>query len=461
MTFEPIIADIRFGCGLAPHIAAPSSLQAILDGLTEPDRMSIRFPIPSYAKFRDRLKIRAELQGQLKASRGTDQAADVRENIRLMNAEAYRDQLQWLAVHLVRRSHSETPFLERLEGFWADHFTAAGKGGLIRRAASPYTESAIRPKMAGRFEDLLISAVTHPLMLHYLDQQQSVGPNSVRGKKAPGKFGLNENLAREVMELHTLGVDGPYTQDDVTQMAALLTGLKSNNKTGRKFLLGQAEPGLKVVLGKTYGHDAPSFGDIEAVLRDLARHPATARHLARKLAVHFVSDAPDPDLVRAIAAAWIDSDGLLTHVYEALLSHPAAWTETAVNVKRPFDFVASACRALAVSAPTLLQMEDKDMRRRFLGPLSLMGHVWQQPNGPDGLEEADSAWITPQGIAARLQWAMAVPQMLVSQLPDPRQFVETALGPKVPERVRFAAAAAESRSDGIGLVLASPAFQRM
>ncbi len=160
-------------------------------------------------------------------------------------------------------------------------------------------------------------------------------------------------------------------------------------------------------------------------------------------------------------AAYRDSGGTLRAVYATMLAHPSAWRREGGNVKPPFDFIASACRALAVPDHALSDMKESEVRLRFLEPLRLMGHVWQKPDGPDGLEEADSAWITPQGMAARLQWAVTIPQLLLPDLPDPRAFVTVALGPLVTDRVAFAARAAESRADGIGLVLASPAFQRM
>ncbi len=461
MRFDPILADMRFGCGLSPDIAPPESVDAMLRGLAQPDAMADAFPIERFDTFLGRMQRRVELSQIRRKNRGTELAATARKDSKLLNKAARQDALGWMAAHIARRVKSTTPLRERLEFFWADHFTATGKRGVIRRATSPYMESAIRPNLNGRFEDLLIAAVTHPVMVHYLDQQTSVGPNSVMAQRRPGKVGMNENLAREVLELHTLGVDGPYTQTDVRELAELLTGLTINFNTGRQFRKPMAEPGAETVLGKSYGGDNPGLRDIEAVLRDLARHPATARHMAGKLAVHFVSDTPEPALVDALEAAWRDSDGDLPLVYAALLNHPAAWETTRPNVKQPFDFVTSACRALAVSPERLLSRDPRALNLWLYAPLRLMGHVWQKPEGPDGLQEADSAWITPQGMAARVQWAMTVPGPLRKGLPDPRDFVETALGPRANDTIRFAAAAAETRQDGIGVVLISPAFQRM
>ncbi|WP_425072400.1 DUF1800 domain-containing protein [Sagittula sp. S175] len=460
--FDPVLAEVRFGCGLSPRVAAPDGVAAMLEGLVAPDVMAERFPIEDFETFRERMAEKQRLAKFVKKNRETEEGKATAKQIKLMQRAAREDWLKWMAAHISRRVHTATGFRERVVFFWADHFTATGKNGLIRRATSPYMQSALRPRVAGRFEDLLVEAVTHPVMLQYLDQARSTGPNSPATLARPDKRGMNENLAREVLELHTLGVGGPYTQGDVRQLAELLTGLTFDAENGRKFSKGWAEPGAETVLGKTYGGGKNAhFRDIEAALRDIANHPAVAGHLARKLVVHFVSDEPDEALVASVADVWRESGGDLMAVYGALLEHPAAWAPERRNFKPAFDFMASACRALDMPHEAMVGLSEAEFRARMQGPLSMMGHVWQKPDGPDGLPEEDAAWLTPQGVAARLQWAVTVPQLMLAELPDPRGFVDVALGPDAPEAVRFAASAAESRADGIGLVLASAAFQRV
>ncbi|MDJ0823629.1 MAG: DUF1800 domain-containing protein [Paracoccaceae bacterium] len=460
MRFDPVLAEIRFGCGLSPFVPAPESVEALLAGLTAPDVVAERFPVETFEAFLPRVREVGRLRQIRRANRGTAEDDDAREAIQRLNQAARVESFKWMAAHIARRVETTAPLRERMAFFWADHFTATGKDSVLRRASSPYLESAIRPNMTGTFEDLLFEAVTHPLMVHYLDQAFSMGPNSQRAKVKKGR-GLNENLAREVLELHTLGVDGPYTQTDVTELAELFTGLTHNfQKQGRAFNPNLSEPGTQTILGKTYGPDG-AMRDIRRVLRDLARHPATARHIARKLAVHFVSDTPDPALVDDLTAVYRDTGGELMPLYRALLTHPASWDTDQPNVKQPFDFVTSALRALAVPPEVYLPLPERRFRVLFERPMVGMGHVWDKPDGPDGLPEEDSAWITPQGLAARLQWSMIVPQQLVPDLPDPRDFVRQALGRRATATLEFAAAAAESRADGIGIVLASPAFQRM
>jgi uncharacterized protein (DUF1800 family) len=287
----------------------------------------------------------------------------------------------------------------------------------------------------------------------------SVGPNSDVAARRKKNTGLNENLAREVMELHTLGVDGPYTQSDVRQLAELFTGLTFQVNAGFKFNKHFAEPGSETVLGKEYGGDQTRLRDIHTALRDLARHPATARHLSWKLAVHFVSDTPTEALVVAMTRRYDETGGDLMPVYETMLNHPDAWIPQG-NVKQPINFIGSACRALAVAPELISSFDERAFQLNIIQPMGLMGQIWQRPEGPDGWPEEDPQWVTPQGVAARLQWAVSVPQVLKPELPDPREFVQTALGSRGSAAVSFAAKAAESRADGIGLVLASPAFQR-
>ncbi|MEL6617975.1 MAG: DUF1800 domain-containing protein [Pseudomonadota bacterium] len=459
--FDPQLAEMRFGYGLSPSVAPPVDASAMLDGLRGPDEMAARYPIEPFDTFRLRMVEVAKAADLRRKNRGTETAKEARKTRNLLNRTAREDMFRWAGHTFLRRVWTPSGFRERLVAFWADHFTAHGKRGVVRRATQSYIEEAIRPHVAGTFDDMLQAAVLHPLMLDYLDQLRSMGPNSIRAqRKGPAKAaGLNENLAREVLELHTLGVDGPYSQEDVTQLAELFTGLAFQPQNGFKFRKDFVEPGAETVLGKTYA-DATNIQPIREVLSDLAAHPATARHIAWKLAVHFIADDPPADLIDGIEAAYLDTGGDLSALYAALLDHPAAWAPDLQNVKPPVDFMSSALRALALPDDAVTVLNEKDMRRVFAEPLVQMGQEWERPTGPDGWPEEDPAWITPQGLAARVAWAMRAPEYLLGTLPDPRVFVDHALGGQATEPVRFAAAAAESKSEAIGLVLMSPAFQR-
>lgn len=461
LAFDPELADIRFGCGLSPIIAPPVSVAEMIGRLRGPDVMAARYPIENFEAFGARMKESHRLRVIQRNNRGKPKGEAARKERNVLKGTTRQDQIRWLADTMLRRAHTPDGLRERLVYFWADHFTAQGKAGVIKRATSPYIQSAIRPHVTGRFGDMLQAVAKAPLMLHYLDQHNSMGPNSDMGLRRKNKRGLNENLAREMLELHTLGVDGPYTQDDVRQLAELLTGLTYDPQGGFKFRKEFVEPGAETVLGVSYGSDNAQLSDVLAALDDLARHPATALHIARKLAVHFVSDSPDADLVAHLAARFTETDGDLGAVSAALLEHPSSWGMNAPNIKQPIDFVGSAMRALAVAPDALPRDKEARMRALFVVPMALMGQQWQNPVGPDGWPEQDSAWITPQRLAARLQWAMTVPSVLRQPLPDPREFVGHALGGRAPDEVRFAASAAENREVGIALILSSPAFQRM
>ena len=461
MTFSPEVADIRFGCGLSPLIAPTRSAEALLEGLHGQDTMRSAFPIETFDVFLQRTAAFQRFSLQIRKEKNTAKAEALFKKRQKLNRDARNAMTRWFSQTVLRWTYTEHGFRERLAFFWADHFTAHGRSGVLRRATSPFVEDAIRPNIATTFADLLIAAVTHPLMLHYLNQNRSVGPNSPVISKNRGLKGLNENLAREVLELHTLGVDGPYSQNDVRQLAELFTGMTFRPDAGFRFNKSFVEPGAETVLNKTYESVTPSIKPIHAVLRDLAAHPATARHIAWKLAVHFVSDTPDAGLIDHLTARYLETGGALAPLYAALLEHPAAWDDRLQNVKPPADYVASACRTLQVSSEGLRALKPKQQRRHLLQPLTLMGQIWQTPPGPDGWPEEDAAWLTPQGVAARMHWAMTAPRTLLNQsLPDPRQFVTDALGSRARDAVRFAARAAESRPEAIGLVLASPAFQR-
>ncbi|MEO0938416.1 MAG: DUF1800 domain-containing protein [Pseudomonadota bacterium] len=457
--FDPEFAEMRFGSGLSPLLAPPRDVSDLLERLRAPDTMAAQFPIEGFDVFRSRMLEYQRLRRVRRDNRGTETGQKADKAARLVQKAARQDMVRWLGRSMLRRAHTQSGFFERLVFFWADHFAARGKAGVMRRATSPYIEDAIRPNVTGRFADLLRSAVTHPVMLEFLDQHRSHGPNSNRAMQSNGRLGLNENLAREILELHTLGVDGPYSQDDVAQLAELLTGLSFNAKQGFRYVKAMAEPGAETVLGTTYS-DKSTLAPITAVLEDLAAHPATAQHLASKLAVHFVSDTPDPALIDHLAARYSQSGGDLMQVYAALLGHPAAWESRGANIKTPVEFVGSAMRALAVQPEQIEALNEGQMRNRVLTPMAIMGQTWQKFPGPDGWAEEDENWISPAGLAGRVQWAMGAPIHLVEALPDPRAFVHTALGRFASDDVIFAAGAAESRAEAIGLVLMAPAFQR-
>lgn len=457
---DPDIAAIRFGLGLGPLAEWDVQPEDMLLRLVGPDEAAARWPIPRFADAKPSLAEQFQLTLDMNAARDAgdeDRQAEIKarrqtyaEDISSLYWESFRNTL-------ARATLSRDGFRERLVEFWANHFTVRSENSRTRHLVTPFVEEAIRSRLTGRFADMLWAVTIHPMMLLYLDQVSSIGPNSRVGRGS-GR-GLNENLARELLELHTIGPDGPYDQTDVRELAELLTGLSFRADRGFYFEQLRVEPGAETVLGEDY----PATADLEnilSVIMDLAHHPATARNVSRKLAGYFVSDTPPQDLVDAMAKRFKETGGDLLAVYEVMLGHPQAWEAPRQKVKTPFGFVASALRGLGLEEGFFEAVPRSVLRTGFERQLSVMGQDWQRPVGPDGFGTLAHEWVTPQGMAGRINWAMTVPQRLVETLPDPRDFVVAALGRNVPETVRFAARAAETRPEGVGLVLASAAFQR-
>lgn len=380
-----------------------------------------------------------------------------------------------LADIAARYRHAVTtdqPFVERLVRFWSNHFAVSIDKSTARLYAAPMEREAIRPHVLGHFGDMLLAVETHPAMLRYLDNVASVGGDSklvhwqaVRAKRKSDnggdgmpmrKLGLNENLAREIMELHTLGVNGGYTQADVTELARAITGWSvpaprqlTDARSGFVFRANAHEPGARRIMGKQYAEDGEGQG--RAVLRDLAMHPATARHLSLKLARHFVADAPPDALVRRMAKAYLDSGGQLVALYAALIDDDAAWAPTARKFKTPDDFVVSAMRAGGFTF---------DQRPGSLpNLLRELGQPIFTPRSPAGFPDTTGDWAAGDALRKRLQIAETFANRVTGDR-TPLQVANEALG-EAAVRGDFASMLqrAGSPREGYALLFASPAFQ--
>jgi uncharacterized protein (DUF1800 family) len=373
--------------------------------------------------------------------------------------------------HLATAAASTRPFTERLVMFWANHFTVSIAKGSTRGLAGAFEREAIRPHIAGSFENLLGHAVRHGAMLRYLDNEVSAGPNSVvvqrRTRRVasaqvpnlPRISGLNENLAREVLELHTLGVAGrAYTQADVTAFAAVLTGWRVGagplvrasgaREAASHFDPDWHEPGGKTVLGRSYPEGPEG---LSAVLRDLARHPSTQRFVATKLARHFVADEPPAALVDRLVAAWQRSDGDLPTVYRALVTAPEAWDAQPVKLKTPAEFAISTARMLGLGAQPFARVPDAGvggMGQRVLAAPSPAG--W-----PDRAQE----WLGPDAVWKRVEWATRVADR-VGRTMDARIVARQAMGPLLQEATAREIERAADGPQALALLLLAPEFQR-
>lgn len=347
------------------------------------------------------------------------------------------------------RAGSDRPVAERLVAFWSNHFAVSVQKGAVLPFAIGLERDAIRPRAVGRFEDVLVAVVKHPAMLMYLDQPQSVGPRSRAGTRT-GK-GLNENLAREILELHTLGVDGGYAQSDVEAFARVLTGFalgstEERGVDGFRFAPNRHEPGNKTILGKDYREDGEQ--EALAVLHDLAGHPSTARHMCGKLARHFVRDEPSEKLIAAMSKAWLDSDGDVARVLGVMLDADETWATDARKLKSPDDLVTSAARAIGVrgdGAP-------------LIASLQRLGQVPFNAPSPAGWPDVAAAWAGPGAVLDRVEWAETAGERVGPRVADPVALAEHALGDRLRPATRAAMQAADP-ARAVALMIAAPEFQ--
>jgi uncharacterized protein (DUF1800 family) len=338
-------------------------------------------------------------------------------------------------------------FVERLVWFWSNHFCVSADK--IVSMAGAYEREAIRPHVLGRFVDMLTAVETHPAMLFYLDNGLSIGPNSTAGINRDKS--LNENLAREILELHTLGVRTGYSQDDVTRFANVLTGWTwvafGEPSHGGEFVFVKRmhEPGEQTVIGKAYPDTGMNQG--RAVLADLARQPATAVHIAHKFARHFVADQPPPSLVDKLAKSFTDSDGNLKELARTLIAAEEAWTPERTKLKRPSEWIISALRLTGAQWAV----------GRIMSGQALLGEPLWRPPAPNGFAEDESTWV--DGLSQRVDIASNFAERLADRL-DPVALVETGLGPLASAETRNTVARAESRAQALALLLMAPEFLR-
>jgi len=364
--------------------------------------------------------------------------------------ERYIDEINARARAHIR---SAEPFRERMVAFWSNHFTVSAKRFFVAPLAGPYEREAIRPHVFGRFEDMLLAVVRHPAMLLYLDNAASVGPNSRGGRFS--RRGINENLARELLELHTLGVDGGYTQADVLALAKILTGWsvegigRRQELTGRfRFRYFAHEPGPKTLLGRRYSDDGEDEG--VAALRALARHPATARHVATKLARHFIADVPTANAVHALERSFTESGGDLAVVSRTLVGLGAVWRTPLPKVKTPYEYTVSIFRSLAI---------DRIPGRGIHPALFLLGQLPFAAPSPKGWPDTAADWLAPEALMRRIEFARTLSRRLPPRF-DPLPVLDASIGPVASPRTRSVISRAPSAREAMALLFASAEFQR-
>ncbi len=357
-------------------------------------------------------------------------------------------------ARLQRATMAECGFVERLVTFWSNHFcTSANKGELARIWSGAFEREAIRPYVLGHFGEMLRAVEQHPAMLFFLDNQRSFGPQSRAGQNR--KKGLNENLAREIMELHTLGVNGGYTQDDVTSLARIITGWTFSGREGKLaptgnfiFFANAHEPGPQKLLGKVYEDTGLAQG--EAALADIARHPSTAKFIATKFVRHFVADDPPPALVAKLESTFKKTGGDLRAMTLALVDADEAWRAPMTKIRMPYEYLVATGRMMG-RIP-----EDP---QRYLGGLNVLGQPLWTPAGPNGFADTNAAWAAQEGLKLRLDIASQISSRVADSM-DPRALLDVVAGDAASAETRQTIERAESRQQAFALLLMSPEFQR-
>jgi uncharacterized protein (DUF1800 family) len=458
---ESVIAANRFGLGVRPGDlnAINENPQAWLLGqLSGPPRLA-----DVLAALDDSASILVEVEKarEIRRKKRQQEKTEARES-KMYAKTVRRYYMQQTAARYVSAAVSDYPFHERLVHFWSNHFAVSADKQPLPAISGSFENEAIRPNISGKFVDLLIAAEKHPAMLLYLDNQRSVGPASIVGRKAAQrrpdrKVGLNENLAREILELHTLGVEGGYSQTDVMEFASALTGWSVGSGRGRRpagipgkfhFRNEIHQPGAVKILNKSYSEEG--VNQAKAVLVDLASQPATARHIATKLARHFVSDDPPASLVDKLTRAYLESDGDLKFVHSALVTSEEAWKETFGKYKTPEDYMVSTFRAFNYSP---------DKVRTIFAALEMMGQTPYQPGSPAGWPDTAAHWGGADSLYKRIEWSNGISRK-AGKRANPVELAEAILGPALGEHSRLAISRAESLEQGLTLLLVSPEFQR-
>ena len=364
-----------------------------------------------------------------------------------------------VSARLHAAATTDRPFVERLVHFWSNHFAVSVDKIQVLGVAGAMEREAIRPHVLGNFAEMLLAVEKHPAMLLYLDNPQSIGPHSILARLARRRqLGLNENLGREILELHTLGVDGGYTQADVTAFARVLTGwslgggqgLLKRGGTG-EFLFRPAvhEPGAQEVVAHRYAEDGMAQG--ESVLRDLAHAPATSSHIATKLVRHFIADDPPAAAVTRVARAFERSGGDLPSVYAALIDCQEAWEAPFSKFRTPQDYVFAAHRALGLA--------DADSLARGTAAFQLLGQRQFAPGSPAGWPDRSVDWDGSAALMKRIEWADLVGRKVGARI-DAAALAPALWGEALSDATREQLAHAASREQALTLLLTAPEFMR-
>jgi uncharacterized protein (DUF1800 family) len=451
-TLETILACNRFGLGVGRG--------DIERAQTDPRRFLLGQIAPDHALLRS-----GDLLSSAQIISETDMASGANALARRARDIISRES----AERLRHGAQCETSFAERWARFWCNHFTVSARSVQLSSIAGAYEREAVRPHVFGSFSDLLKSATLHAGMLIYLDASRSIGPNSPAGRRRSA--GINENLARECLELHTMGAGSGYAQQDIIELAKALTGwmvatpqLLRNPPGGRSgraasyrvlernagqavFIRAAHEPGARHILQTTY----PDNGEDQAIaiLEDIARRPETAAFIARKISRHFFHPDDAPRIAPQLAGLFTSAGGDLSRLARAVVMSEAAWRPDPIRMKAPEDFITSVARALG---PRSVMRRDLQM-----GAIAMGQQPYRAPS-PAGWPDTDADWSGPDALLKRIEWANAVAQR--APVTDPVSFLSDHLGETLSPRTARTIAGAATTTQGLTLGLMCPEFQR-
>ncbi|RDV02981.1 DUF1800 domain-containing protein [Sphingorhabdus pulchriflava] len=473
MAVDAAIALNRFGLGAIPGIpVAANPKYSLLDQLEKFD--STPTPIGALPPSRELVLAVRELgmERRERKSKAATQDAQAETAEKQLNGyrKAVRDQyVKAVDARMGVALASTNSFAERLVHFWANHFALSIDKIAIVGLAGSFEFEAIRPHILGNLADLLRASTWHPAMLLYLDQAQSIGPNSPLAKRVGARsnreIGLNENLAREILELHTLGDRSAYSQADVTEFARAMTGLTvgglgrariqrlvgSDAKPGEAiFVEALHEPGTRRIVGRTYAQNGAKA--LSAIISDLARHPATARHIAIKLARHFIADDPPASLVAKLEANFLKTGGDLPALYRTLVEAPESWVPQQAKFKSPWEWTISALRALSITA-------IPGKAQAAVALFNQMGQPVWKPGSPKGYGDITADWAGPAGLMRRVETAGRFAKLAANRV-DARTLATAILPGSMTATTAEHIARAESPEQGLALLLVSPEFLR-
>jgi len=464
MSLEGALAVHRFGLGARPEEIEAASrdpkawLLAQLDGPADQPTPVI----PGSALLSGGALVVADRQfhEKEKALRLAKKAnGEVDEDAKKALYKARYDMISAdMAARFALGFKTQKPFAERLVWFWTNHFGVSSANGDCAPYLGAFEREVVRPNINGKFEIMVLAAMTHPAMLYYLNNVQSIGPNSQAGQRS--KRGLNENLGRELMELFTLGVDGGYSQADVIAMAKLLTGFAIDTDgpgdNGFRFYPNRHEPGPITLRGKTY----PSGEEgTRAAITDLANDPATAHHVAVKFATAFIADNPSAQSVKRLEESFKKTGGDLRVLAETALSDPHAFQPALTKLRSPVEFVTATYRMLDLPKADAKPDQSANQVRGAMGVARLMGEFPMSAPSPKGWPLESDAWSGPDAVLMRIEWARQVSQRIQPNV-DVVAMAAQGLGPLMSESTSTAIAHASSKSEAVALLLSSPEFQR-